>query len=257
MKEILSKALRLIRSNVYLFALVMIIVLYLLAIALGAINLHEPIAGTPISPLSPISPPETFVQQALETPAPTPTQTPTPTPTHWTSSNVEVWCSLENVSGSPLELWSKEEELPMMSLTINLQIRDTSGEVLLQQAIFNLMYPFTDCQELFGEYGYDWRNFEDNLAIPAEIVEEWGKLSYNVITTNTLYRLNGTPWNPDEQQWIWIQPDGIPVTVESNKYVHLRSFDWASPTPTPTATPTSTPIKYYYRIYLPVILRGR
>lgn len=255
MREILARVVSLIRTNIYLFVLVIIVSMYLLAVALGAISPSGPIV--PISPLSPISPPAPFAaQQALETPTPTqtPAQTPTSTPTHWTSSSIEVWCDAPGVDGSPVELYFVENgEIPLVYLNLNLQLRDANGEALLQQAKLNILRAPNECEDLFMTVPYDWRELED-VEIPAGSVDEFSQLSYSPILSGTIYQADGMPWRPEEQGWYFVA-DETPTSLWPGEYAKVRSFEWASPTPTPTAIPTSTPTRYY-QIYLPAILRS-
>lgn len=209
----------------------------------------------PVSPVSPVA----KIQQVEETGTPTPTPTPTltPTPTHWTSYAVEVWCDDEAVSDSPVELdvTLGEDEIPLVSLNINLQLQNEVGEVLLQQASFNVIAPpLESCTGEYLEIPYDWRNFEDNLAIPTGTVYEYGMLSYSSFISNVTKA--GTPWAENEQGWYYVE-NGTPEAKEYNEYTLIRSFEWASPTPTPepTATATPTPTPRVIKIYLPIVMK--
>lgn len=187
----------------------------------------------------------------------TPTLTPTATPIHWTSNSIEILCQDDNP-----ELYIPEDtEPPLISINLNLQLRDEQGIELLQGAIFNIIQPgLGSCDGTGLEIHYDWREHEDNLEIPSVAVEEFGFVSFTQLTTPTIYLdPDGlTPWNPDDQDFLF-NHNG---TVEANEdYVFLRSYEWASPTPTatptpsPTNTPTPTPTPKLVRVFLPIILK--
>jgi hypothetical protein len=207
-----------------------------------------------VSPVSPLK-----AQQIEETPTPEPTDgpTPTPTPTHWSSGSVEIVCSDPLVSNSPLELEIPNDPntIPLVSINVNLQLRDENDEVLLQGASFNMVVLDEFCNDPYMTVDYDWREHEGNLAIPEGTVYEYTLLTFSNIISGALK--DGEPWDAESQEWYNINALGTPELKQSGEYAFVRSFQWQHPTPTPTPTPTPVPTPETRKVYLPIILRGR